>query len=460
MKQFCRYWHENIKTAKGGFDMAVLIVTAFLACISVLCWLVHLPNPIEGLPFSRNLAGWFELFAITIFSAWCFLWLPFRRHEQQEKIIETLQKPTPSAPVMKMEILRPDGLDILTSRRTYRVKVKNSDPSKIIKNLRVSISEIKWPQSAEKPLNWSGIIFPYQLPEKGSPNNSLAHEIAGDSEKEFDLMFVELFHFRQRLISLAPFQPKETTPPSPSFFKSVDSKTRFNIEDLPEDNSKLIFTFKITGGDGDVDTLTESYILKVPVMLAETSVEKSVENINILCQDFNKYLPDFEKIEVANISTEKAELNARLEKMAGEIERKDGAIQSLQRQVNDRMRRKKIKDSLAGFRITIQNLTAQLHDITYFKYHDEIRQKYERDYLQMQNETYVFLNENIGRSEATTFVDDERIPKVQSVSNNVPDAFKERWAEKQFMLNRLKFASEEIEKSEEKMDRSDFVLPL
>jgi len=138
----------------------------------------------------------------------------------------------------------------------------------------------------------------------------------------------------------------------------------------------------------------------------------------------------------------------------------ENQVQTLQAQLDDRAKRKSIKDSLAGFRITIQNLTGQIHDISFYQYHDEIRQNFERDYLQMQNSAYSFLNNRIGRSEATTFIDAERIPKVQSVPNHVPDAFKDIWAEKYFMLNRLKYGAEQLEKAEEKLDSKDFILPL
>jgi len=65
--------------------MTVLIATAMLAWISVLFWLVNLPNPIEGFITSSRLANWCEIGAIAIFSLWCFIWLPFCRHEAQEK---------------------------------------------------------------------------------------------------------------------------------------------------------------------------------------------------------------------------------------------------------------------------------------------------------------------------------------------------------------------------------------
>jgi hypothetical protein len=207
-----------------------------------------------------------------------------------ENTIESLRKP--SVPTLEIEIIHPADLDILTSRRTYRIKVKNTHLSKVIKNTKVYLSEIKWPESVEKPMILSGIIFPHQLPEKGNQNNLLAHDLAGKSEKEFDLMFVSTPKFWRRIINLAPFRPKNIG--TPSQFKSVDSDTSFDIEHLPKDDSKLVFTFKVIGGDGDVDTVTESYILKVPPLLPETSDENAVQNLNSLCQNLDKFMPTFE----------------------------------------------------------------------------------------------------------------------------------------------------------------------
>ena len=167
----------------------------------------------------------------------------------------------------------PADLDILTSKKTYRIKVKNTHKSKTVKNLKVWICDIEWPKSVEKPLILSGIIFPYPLPEKGSENNLQSHDLAGDSWKEFDLMFVNTGQsFSKRMINLAPFRPKNVG--SPSQFKSVVADTAFNIELLPRDDSKLVFKFKVTGGDGDVDTITESYALRIPLLLPENIYSK------------------------------------------------------------------------------------------------------------------------------------------------------------------------------------------
>ena len=107
---------------------------------------------------------------------------------------------------LKMEIIHPnpDDVDFLTGRKTYRIKVKNKHPRKIVKNLKVSIHLIKWPPSAEIPLGWYGIIFPYLLPEKNS-NVTSSCELAGDSEKEFDLMFVNAQNSTVRMMNFAPF---------------------------------------------------------------------------------------------------------------------------------------------------------------------------------------------------------------------------------------------------------------
>jgi len=85
IKRSWRYWCENFETAKGGFDMSALIATAMLAASCVLCKLVNFESPIKGFIANSKFADSCEIAAIIVFSGWCFLWLPFRSHEAQQK---------------------------------------------------------------------------------------------------------------------------------------------------------------------------------------------------------------------------------------------------------------------------------------------------------------------------------------------------------------------------------------
>jgi hypothetical protein len=85
IKRFWRYWCKNFETAKGGFDMSALIATAMLAASCVLCNLVNFESPIKGFIANSKFADGCEIAAIIVFSGWCFLWLPFRSHEAQQK---------------------------------------------------------------------------------------------------------------------------------------------------------------------------------------------------------------------------------------------------------------------------------------------------------------------------------------------------------------------------------------
>jgi len=308
------YWRENIETARGKFDKISWLITIVFFIVGIIFRSINPASPILESISDESLGRICIWIGVGI-GLWTLFWLPFRRHIAEQKIftakkltlekahadekkrletmVESLRKP--SAPTLEFEIIHPGDLDILTSKKTYRIKVKNTHTSKTIKKLKVWICDIEWPKSVVKPLNWSGIIFPYPLPKKESQDNSLAHELAASLDMEFDLMFVNTEKtFSKRIINLAPFRPKNLG--SPSLFKSVVADTSFNIEILPKDDSKLIFKFKITGGDGDVDTITESYILNVPLLLPENSVENQVANLNSLSHSFDKYLPSFEKI--------------------------------------------------------------------------------------------------------------------------------------------------------------------
>jgi hypothetical protein len=56
-----------------------------LAASCVLCKLVNFESPIKGFIASSKFADGCEIAAIIVFSGWCFLWLPFRSHEAQQK---------------------------------------------------------------------------------------------------------------------------------------------------------------------------------------------------------------------------------------------------------------------------------------------------------------------------------------------------------------------------------------
>ncbi len=176
-------------------------------------------------------------------------------------------------------------------------------------------------------------------------------------------------------------------------------------------------------------------------------VEKEIEKSASMERTFKDV---HDRIEAAHAGIEAANKS--------HIELLEVQIQTLQARLEENGRRKKIKDALAGWRITIQNLTSQLHDIFYYSYRDETRQNFERDYLDMLNTAHSFLDKFVGRSEATTFVDAERVPKVELPPSN--DMFRDRQIAKAFMLNRLKYNAELLEKIEEKLDSKDFFLPL
>ena len=88
IKRFWRYWCGNFETAKGGFDISALIVAVMLAAGCVVCKLVNFHSPIKGFIANYELADGCEIAAIIVIGGWCFLWLPFRSHEAQQKAHE------------------------------------------------------------------------------------------------------------------------------------------------------------------------------------------------------------------------------------------------------------------------------------------------------------------------------------------------------------------------------------
>ncbi|MGO9585635.1 MAG: hypothetical protein ACLP2Y_05525 [Limisphaerales bacterium] len=85
IKRFWRYWCGNFETAKGGFDISALIVMVMLVAGCVVCKLVNFHGPIKGIIANYKLADGCEIIAVIVLLGWCFLWLPFRSHEAQQK---------------------------------------------------------------------------------------------------------------------------------------------------------------------------------------------------------------------------------------------------------------------------------------------------------------------------------------------------------------------------------------
>jgi hypothetical protein len=88
IKRFWRYWCGNFETAKGGFDIAALMVMVLLGAGCVACKLVNFHGPIKGIIANYKLADGCEIAAVIVIGGWCLLWLPFRSHEAQQKARE------------------------------------------------------------------------------------------------------------------------------------------------------------------------------------------------------------------------------------------------------------------------------------------------------------------------------------------------------------------------------------
>ena len=89
IKRFWRYWCGNFETARGGFDITVLIVMVLLAAGCVVCKLVNFHGPINGIIANYKLVDGCEIAAVIVIGGWCLLWLPFRSHEAQQKAQKT-----------------------------------------------------------------------------------------------------------------------------------------------------------------------------------------------------------------------------------------------------------------------------------------------------------------------------------------------------------------------------------
>jgi hypothetical protein len=89
IKRFWRYWCGNFESARKGFDLTALVITVLLAAICVLFKVVNFESPFKSFISNSQFASGCEIVASIVFLGWCFLWLPFRAHEAQQKIHKT-----------------------------------------------------------------------------------------------------------------------------------------------------------------------------------------------------------------------------------------------------------------------------------------------------------------------------------------------------------------------------------
>ena len=78
------YWRENIETAKGGFDMTMLVGAIILAIVAAASGLANYFSQSPSDIVNPYIPGWCGAGAAVLFSFWGFLWLPFHRHEKQQ----------------------------------------------------------------------------------------------------------------------------------------------------------------------------------------------------------------------------------------------------------------------------------------------------------------------------------------------------------------------------------------
>lgn len=129
----------------------------------------------------------------------------------------------------------------------------------------------------------------------------------------------------------------------------------------------------------------------------------------------------------------------------------------LEAQLDDRARRKKIKDMLGSWHIDIQNLASELKRINMYEYVDEKRADFEKKVVFTEEAILFYLEKKMGQSESAIFRDTTQIPKVPWP--DMEDAFTERSIARLRLNNRLEHRAKQLEAIMAKLDSRDFVLP-
>ena len=81
MKNFWDYWKENIKQSKESFDYVMLAAAGFFTILCVASPKIGFPDWVEKTFPEHKLTWMLGYIAGFFYLGWCFVWLPFRRHE-------------------------------------------------------------------------------------------------------------------------------------------------------------------------------------------------------------------------------------------------------------------------------------------------------------------------------------------------------------------------------------------
>lgn len=133
-------------------------------------------------------------------------------------------------------------------------------------------------------------------------------------------------------------------------------------------------------------------------------------------------------------------------------------VETLQAQLDDKMRRQKIKTALGDWHTTVQNLRSELDSVNLLQFNGETRQKFAADVIRLEEALSSFLEKNIGKAEAAIFTKDPDYPV--ETPTKWDDGLKMGREVKNKMLYRLQYRMEKLEMVITKLDSKDFVLPV
>jgi hypothetical protein len=145
-----------------------------------------------------------------------------------------------------------------------------------------------------------------------------------------------------------------------------------------------------------------------------------------------------------------AKSTAKQATLSAEKEDFENQIKPMQTELDTREKRRKIKESLAEWRLTLAGYHDLLLDVKCVEYNDKMREELGLEYDKTVCETASFLEKELGKSAVTTFVDNVGIEKVQ-VPEMAPYLVA-CWTAKHSMLNRLKYRIKQLQKIDDGLD--------
>jgi hypothetical protein len=220
MRRFWAYWKENLQAGKEKHEWSVFVIAFIVLVLSGAGRIIGF-NIGHSETATHDTLGIAEILSGVYCGAWVLLWLPFKRHEAQErerdekvKMLRAQLETLNDLPQLEIELVDPasvnrGNVDLRILRWLLQARVSNRHPTKTAKNVKLLLTKIEWNAAYPKkiPIPFKQILFPILLPETGGATGSAYDIPPKQFSKSFDLFFVGGDYPAYRTVGIAPIVP-------------------------------------------------------------------------------------------------------------------------------------------------------------------------------------------------------------------------------------------------------------